>query len=740
LHRPAQIEINLLDYLQMMVKRRWTIAGCVLAFLGLGLAFTLLSTPLYRAAATVQVEREPAKIVQTKNGEEDRPEGDELSFYSTQLQLLQSRALAERVVRALGLANNKDFLARRSTSPVGQLLRLVHLIPQRAPGALAGSAEGREFRATSMVSRGLKAEVLRGSHVFKIAFASPDREQAAQIANAFADNFIQSNLDRRFEASNYARKFLENKLQDVKAKLEDSERHLVQYAQAQQIINVDEGKPLSNGTLLSLNAAVDNAKADRIKAQALWDQASNSSGLGLPQIENNTAIQQLEADRGKLASQYQEGLQTFNADYPKMQQTKAQIDEVNRQIQAQISDVKESLKSQYLADLQLEHTLSSQLGEAKSGALNLRSRSIEYDTLQREVDTNKSLYDGLLQNYKEVGISGGVGTNNISVIDRALPPGLPFKPNWLLYLGAAAFMGLIVGAVAAFALEHIDESLKVPQEIEQRLGMPLLGATPALEKGVLPASALADFQSAFSEAHYSIRTALQFATSDGVPRSLLITSSRPSEGKSTTVVALAKSFAQLGMRVLVIDADLRNPSLHRIFDRDSAPGLTNCLAGAAKFGEVIRSTAVPNLFLLPSGPLPPNPTELLAGARLRALLPWAQKSFDLVLIDGPPVMGLADATLLSSVAVGTMLVIEAGQTRLGYISASVKRLRVGRGRIIGAIMTKFNAKTTGYGYGYGYGQDDYRYRPATADPQLVAQQNLTPLKARAARIRNRHLT
>jgi len=278
-----------------------------------------------------------------------------------------------------------------------------------------------------MVSRGLKAEVLRDHTCSRSPFASPDPDRRRRSPTPSPIISSSPNLDRRFEASNYARKFLENKLQDVKAKLEDSERHLVQYAQAQQIINVDEGKPLSNGTLLSLNAAVDNAKADRIKAQALWDQASNSSGLGLPQIENNTAIQQLEADRGKLASQYQEGLQTFNADYPKMQQTKAQIDEVNRQIQAQISDVKESLKSQYLADLQLEHTLSSQLGEAKSGALNLRSRSIEYDTLQREsTPINRSMTD-CCKTTREVGISGGVGTNNISVIDRALPPGLPFN-------------------------------------------------------------------------------------------------------------------------------------------------------------------------------------------------------------------------------------------------------------------------------------------------------------------------
>ncbi len=721
---PAPIEVNLLDYWRMMVKRRVTIGICVLVFLSFGLAFTLLSTPLYRASATVQVEREAARLVHTKDDNEgERAQGDDLSFYSTQIQLLQSRALAQRVVRVLGLSNNNDFLTRRSASPIGQLIHLAHLGGSSVPGKVSATPEQRESQATNLVAVGLHAEVVRGSHIFKISYSGPDPNLSAAIANAFADQFIQSNLDRRFEASNYARAFLDNKLQDIRNKLEDSERRQVAYAQAQQIIDVDEGKPLSNGTLESLNTAVDSARDERIKAQALWEQARNSSGLGLPQVESNAAIQQLEADKGKLASQYQEGLQTYNADYPKMQQIKAQIDEVNRQIQAQVNDVKTSLQSQYVAAAHLEQMLSGQLGQAKTGSLDLRERSIQYDTLQREVDTNKSLYDGLLQSYKEVGIAGGVGTNNISIVDRALAPNLPYQPNWLLNLGLATLLGALVGGAVAFALEHVDESLRVPQEIEQRLGLPLLGATPALEKGVVPAVALADFRSPFSEAHYSIRTALQFATGDGVPQSLLVTSSRPGEGKSTTTVALSRCFAQLGMRVLVIDADLRNPSIHRLLGGDNAPGLSNCLAGGARFAEVVKKSGIANLWMIPSGPLPPNPTELLAGKRLGALLAEAQANFDLVLIDGPPVVGLADATLLSSVAVGTMIVIEAGQTRLGFVNAALQRLRVGRGRIIGAIMTKFDAKTSGYsygyGYGYGYGDADYRYKAAETKPKLV---------------------
>ena len=700
------IEIGLLEAWRMLLKHRRLILASAISTLGIGLIVTLVSTPIYRSATTMQIEREAAKVVDTHDSSQPPVVEDELAFYATQLQLLKSRALVERVVQTTGLAQDADFMSRESATP---LYRFSHLF-QRGRVAVArppqGSLADREARAVALVRRGLNSEIVRGSHVFKITFDSPDPATSARIANAFADTFVQSNLDRRFEASDYARNFLENQLASEKEKLENSEKALVQYAQNQQIINIDDGKPLSNSTLETLTSALDAARGERIRAQTAWIQANARSGDTLPQVLSSNSIQELKTAQTKIQAEYEKGLTTYTAAYPPMRQLEAQIGEYDRRIHSEINDVKVSLQSQYQAALRQEHALETELDQAKKGALDLRARSIQYDTLQREVDTNRSLYDGLLQRYKEVGVAGGVGTNNISVIDSATVPERPYLPNWLLNLGVAGLLGLIIGVGAALIIEYLDETLKIPEEIPQRTHTPALGSTPELPRGLAPRDAVNDRLSPFAESYYAIRTALQFATSEGAPKSLLITSARSSEGKSTTAAVLARHFAQLGRRVLLIDADLRNPSLHTLFDCVAKPGLSNYLAGHARVDEVIGRTENPHLSFIHSGPPPPNPTDLLGGGRLPQLLADAERDFDMVIVDGPPVMGLGDATLLASATTGVLMVIEAGRTHVRLVNAALERLRLGRAHIIGAVLTKFNPRRSGYGQSYGYGYGD----------------------------------
>ena len=338
--------------------------------------------------------------------------------------------------------------------------------------------------------------------------------------------------------------------------------------------------------------------------------------------------------------------------------------------------------------------------------LDLESRSIRYNVLKREVDTNRQLYDSLLQRYKEVGLAGGVTSNNISMVDRAEVPTGPYKPDLGRNLLLATLLGLGLGMVLAFFFDYLDDTLKSPAEIEKQLGLAVLGIIPKL-KDITPSKALEDARSAFSESYRSVRTALQFSTDSGVPRSLLITSSVPNEGKSTTALTLAVHFAQLGKRVLLIDGDLRNPTLHKTLGIGNSLGLSNCLAGAAKPQDVIHVPPEANLHVIPSGPLPPNPAELLAGPRLLSLLTVAMAKYDLVIIDGPPTMGLADAPIISHVAMGTLLVIDAGQTRKQVAKATVKRLLSARAHLVGALLTKVDIRAGGYGYAdyayYAYG-------------------------------------
>jgi succinoglycan biosynthesis transport protein ExoP len=700
-------EIDLLQYWYLLLKHRYIVLGAVAAMLALGLLVTLLTTPIYRASALLQIEREAARVVDIE-GVDPVEAGNDRDFYQTQYSLLNSRSLAERVVRRLNLANDARFMNQHAGGPLSSLTG------GGGDSAPAGDRAARERRAVGLIAAGLSVEPVRSSRLVRVSYDSPDPELAQRVANAVAENFIGANLDRRFEASSYARKFLEERLAQVKSRLEDSERQLVAYASAQQLVSVmsDSGdstsersaaQSLTGVNLAAMNSALSAAKGERIRAEQRYRQAAGSNSLAIPEVLASGAVQSLRQSRAELSADYQQKLSVYKPDYPAMVALKAQIDEVDRQIATEVRTIKQSLQAEYRVAASQEAALQQQVSSLTSGVLDLRNRGIQYNIIQREVDTNRTLYDGLLQRYKEIGVAGGVGTNNISIVDRAQTPRGPYKPNLLINLALAGGFGLLLGFVGAVARESLDETIKRPEDIENKVGLPLLGTIPVLEKGLTPQEALADARSAFSEAYYSVRTALQFSTSEGVPSSILITSARPSEGKSTTAVALAQNFAKLGISVLLVDSDLRNPSLHRIVGCDNSAGLSNYLTSRTPLAQLVQPTDQPNLGIMPCGPLPPNPAELLAGPRVRALLKDVAESFDLLIIDGPPVMGLADAPLLASHAAGVMLVVESGSTRLGLVKTALRRLEVGHARMLGAVLTKFSVKQAGYGYGEGYG-------------------------------------
>ncbi|MFO0413715.1 MAG: polysaccharide biosynthesis tyrosine autokinase, partial [bacterium] len=343
--------------------------------------------------------------------------------------------------------------------------------------------------------------------------------------------------------------------------------------------------------------------------------------------------------------------------------------------------------------------------------------SIQYNILQRELDTTRTLYDGLLQRYKEVSVTGGVTANNISIVDRATPPEKPSKPNLLLNILLSGLLGLGLGVVAALVLEALDETLATPDDVEKKLGVAVLGVTPFLEKGEAPLEALADIRSGFSEAYYSLRTALQFSTPDGAPGTLLVTSARPAEGKSTTAYATALNLARVGKRVLLVDGDLRNPSMHRVVGVENERGMSNLLSGSADLDGVVRPTSQENLFFIPCGPLPPNPAELWGGDRLRQFLAETRNNFDHVIIDGPPVLGFADSPILAAAVSGVLFALESHGTRRGQARGALKRLQVGRAHLLGVVLTKFSTKSAAYNYGgYDYAYD-YHYG---AEPEAKA--------------------
>lgn len=697
--------LDLAVYWRLVLKHRILILGCFLGVLAIGATLTLLMTPIYTAKATLQINREADRVF---NSESVRPseslvQGEE--FFQTQYGLLRSRSLAERVIESLGLASSDATLEAMGVEP------------PPATGSAAAQAARRRAAALGAVQGGLSISPVRGSRLVAVGYDNPDPQVAARIANGFAENFIQANLDRKFESSSYAREFLEERIAQTKDRLESAERQLVAYAANQQIINISEpneegdsggsSQSLTSNNLVALNAALGEARAARVAAEERWRSARTSALMTLPEVLQNPTIQRLTEQRAVLDAAYRQKLSVYQPDYPEMVQLKAQIDEAEGQIETIAGNIRSSIQSQYEIAARQEQSLQSQVTGLTGDVLDLRDRSIQYNILQRELDTTRTLYEGLLQRYKEVGVSAGVTANNISIVDQATPPDSPSKPNLLLNIALAAFLGLGLGLVSALVLEALDETLATPDDAETKLGVPVLGVVPLLEKGQTTSEALTDIRSGFSEAYYSLRTALQFSTPDGAPSSLLITSARPAEGKSTTAYAVALNLARVGRRVLLVDGDLRNPSMHRVVGVENERGMSNLLSGAADLASVTQRTSLENLFFIPCGPLPPNPAELWGGDRLRQILIEARNSFDHVVIDGPPVLGFADSPLLAASVSGVVFVVESRGTRRGQARGALRRLKVGRAHLLGLVLTKFSAKSTSYGgYDYAY---DYKY-------------------------------
>jgi polysaccharide biosynthesis transport protein len=683
----SRFDIN--EVWRIITKWWWLITAIAVTCLLAAIVVSLMITPEYRAKSTIEVNPEGVQVVGKGVGDVQSINSNDREFLNTQAGLLKSRSLAERVARSTNLANNDAIVDQDLPRPVRE---------NAAAGTVMGSVDITQERESRLIG---------------ISIESTDPDLAAKLANSYADNFIQQNMERRYEATSYARNFLQQRIAAVKGKLEESERALVDYAQKQGIADTPkQEQSIDAATLVQNNLALAQARSDRIASEQRYRQAAGATSR-VAAISDPT-VQTLQQQRAALEAQYQQKLALFKPDFPEMVQLRNQIDTLAKEIANQTRNVSGSaagaLQADYQAAVARENALQAKVNQGKAALLDLRARSIQYTILQREVDTNRSLYDALLQRYKEVGVAGGVGANVVSVVDRARVPTVPFKPNLPLNIALGLFIGILLGFGTAFAIEWIDDTIKTPDDLATKLGLASLGVVPQVAKGLAVRDQLEDPRSQVSEAYQSIRTALQFSTDHGVPRSLLVTSTRASEGKSSTALALAQTLANLGASVLLLDADLRKPTFRG--PSSTSHGLSSLLAGSGSVAECVHPTQMERLFLLPSGPIPPNPAELLASGRFKEVLDEVLVKFDHVVIDGPPVLGLADAPMLASSTEGTLMVIEAGVVRRAAVLNAVNRLRFAEARVMGGILTKFNATKVGYGYGYGYGYGDdaYAYR------------------------------
>ncbi len=688
------------QYVHMLFKRKWLILSIALVSLVLGGVRTLLKTPLYSATVRIQIEREPTKVLE--GGATTPTDSNSYDFLRTQYELLKSRAMAERIVSSQHLNEDEDFLTPRNSTLLG-----------RVGSALGGKEKTKSALpasyAAQIVMSNMSASPVPGSRVVDLSYIDPNPLRAQQIANAYAEAYIASNLDKRFQANAYAKTFLDDQIKQLKIRMEESERALLDFAQREKMVEVNDKASISENNLAAANAALGQLISERVKNEQLWRQVENTNAINLPQLLSNSVIELLRGQRKALETEYQEKLENFKPGYPAMVQISNKLKEVDRQLTAEVRTIRNSLKAAYESSLAQEKEMKARIETLRADVLDLQKKGIQYNILKREVETNRGLYNSLLQRYKEVDIAGGVGTNNVFIVDRAELPVAPSEPNLMRALLLFGVLGLGSGCATAFLLEKLDDRIRAPEEIELLTGLTTLGVIPRAGSADECADALRDPRSAISEAYRSLATALQFSTDSGLPHSISVTSSGPGEGKSTTIIAIARYFAQMGLKVLLVDADLRRPSLHTKLNLDNSIGFSNYLTGASLPPEVVQQTDHPNLAFMASGPLPPNAADLLSGPRVFSLISLGSEVFDLILFDSPPLMGLADAQLLASAVAATVFVVAAGDKQKGIIRGALRRLQLARITLIGAVLTKFDSKTAGYGYGYGYGYGGNAY-------------------------------
>ena len=698
---PAASGLALGELLQILSDRRRLIFAAGALGLILGIIASLLMTPLFKATALLELNDQTSQMLQGAAGGTVQPvRSGNQELLGTQIGLLRSAILAKRVVEDLNLAAQPDY------------------------GGEVGNREQRTKRAVAIVIGNTEVEQVKGSLLFQVRQTAKNPVMAAKIANGLANSSIASSLERRYDASSYARKFLSDQLARSKAALEDSERNLNAYSINSgvfraQSLTVDgkttEGGTLAQEDLSALNSALNAARVKRIAADQVFrnssvdfasDQASN---MGL-----------LIAQQASLQADYDEKAKIFKPDYPAMLELNARLNAVSANITKErgrtSGNKRAELKGEADAAARVEAQLAARVSQSKGEVQSERGRSTQYSILQRESDTNRALYDALLQRYKEIGVAGGIGESNVSLVDPAEPPGGPFRPQLSVNALVGLMLGLAAGVGLAFALHLLFDAIIDPADVRNKLHIPVLGVVPMDTEDRTMMEALADRKSDISEAYYSVRTALKFSQPKGAPHTLLVTSTRPGEGKSTSAYAIASSMARLGSKVLLIDADLRKPTF--VSSRSDGYGLAHLLGTEEVLADYVESTQVENLALLPVGRFVGSAAELLSSNRLPAIIAEARGTYEMVVIDGPPVLGLTDAPLLGSAAEATALVVESRMSRTSNVAEMIRRLTESGSKIIGVILTKVTATGAGYGYSYysyNYGTDGVGGR-VSSDP------------------------
>ena len=718
--QPPSHESVVGEYLRVLIKRKWIVVGCLGTIFSLVAIASLRMTKVYEARGTIVINK-PDNSLNFQNSTTFSLDYYDPSELETEVNILQSDVLALEVIRELNLDHQPEFGGSQAEfSPAVDLAPDPLQVDPAKASALVSGFKG-----------GLRVALKQNSRLIDVYYRSADPQMAANIVNKVMETYVEDNRKSRFESTMQASDWLEKQLVDLQMKVETSQEKLVRYQKEHEILGIDEKQNIITSKLDELNKALTAAESERMDKEALFRlvesgdpdaiaSSSDSLDTGSGAQSASMLLESLRAKEADLKIQAADLNTQFGPSYPKLAQLNNQLKEIDSQIQSEMKKIAAKVRGQYMTALRREGMLRDALDKQKQEANKLNESAIQYNMLKRDADTFRALYEGILEKLKEAGVSAGLRSNNFRIVDTARPPSFPIEPNIPRNLGFAVLLGLASGVGLAFLLEGIDNTIRTTEQAQSISGLASLGMIPLGSKSaregpttkhlVIASSreavelvTQARPQSQMAESYRALRTSLLLSNIGAPPKVIMVTSALPQEGKTTTSINTAVVLAQKGVRVLLIDADLRRPSIHKTLGMGPRSGLSNVLTGSTTLEQAITLTTIlPNLFILPAGTPPPNPAELLASSAMKDMLAQLCKEYDHVVIDTPPTLSVTDAVVLSPRADAVILVIRSGKTTKQALRRARDILAQVSAKVVGVLLNAVDLTSPDYYYYYEY--------------------------------------
>jgi len=717
-------EPHLLDYLIILKKHQWLIISFLATVVTVVTIATFKTKPVYVAVARVEVDRETQPMQPFPDSSSFDEVMDQDNYIETQTKILESETLALSTIKSMDLARYPEFGGR----PTSLAIPRAGQTSQRP--AILGAFLG-----------GLSVKRVPNTRLIEVQFEAEDPQLAAQIVNAHVQNFSEANFRSRYDATTQASNWLSAELEELRIKVQKSEDARIAYERENQIWTIDEKQNITTQKLADLNKSLTDAQTDLLQKQALYEIVKSGDVDQLSQVRDNVYISDLQKRMSEVDEQYADASAQFGPNYPRVQHLLIEKKNLEDAIGRAKQNVISAVEADYRTGREREDLLLAALDKQKAEANDMAEKLVQYHILEHDAESNKQLYDNLQQKLKEAGITAGLRSSNIRIVDPALVPTYPARPQKARNILLAFLVGLVGGVGLALLREYLDNTVKSPDDIERLAGLPSLAVVPEVRSlnghGRVYGKLLGDGEqggedevtsrveivsfakpkSQVSEAFRALRTSLLLSQAEHPPQVILVTSALPREGKTTAAVNLAVTLAQLGDRTLILDSDLRKPGVRRVLNLTVGreTGLSSYLAGVASLDEVtFPHPEIGNLVALPTGPIPPSPADLLSSHRMRDAISYLRQKYKFIVIDSPPIMAATDAVILSALTDGVLLVVRSGTTPKEAFTRTRDLLHGVKCRLLGVVLNAVDSSAPDYyysyryypyAYGYGYGED-----------------------------------